>query len=106
MSVLDDKSTCAACVAGVCSAHRPLTEEEVRDALVEGRIERKVAEGDHAWATLVNRNAELLTCLRDTHGFLRGLAIHPQLECDYSDVVATIREQAGAVDFVLRKVGG
>lgn len=37
----------------------PLTTEQVQEALNQGRIERKCAEGDHAWRSLVNRNAAL-----------------------------------------------
>lgn len=37
----------------------PMTLEQVEDALAQGRIERKCAEGDHAWLSLVKANDSL-----------------------------------------------
>ena len=54
-----DRWQCADCGGRFERTMRPLTVDDVQDALAQGRIERKMAEGDHAWISLVKRNEAL-----------------------------------------------
>lgn len=42
---------------------RPITEEEIRYALFQGACERKAAEGNHAWSTLLCQRDEAIARL-------------------------------------------
>lgn len=77
---------------------KPITEAEVKQALAQGRIERKIAEGDHAWRSLVDRNEALTQQLSATTA-ARDAAVAWLMETVAPSIEAERRIAA------LRKVG-
>lgn len=62
--VCEDPSVVSALVGALRYARKqlepkPLTEAQIVGALAQGRVERKCAEGDHAWISLLERNETL-----------------------------------------------
>lgn len=51
----------------------PITFDEIQTALNQGRIERKQAEGDHAWISLVNSNERLTAYINSMHTIVMEL---------------------------------
>lgn len=86
-------------------APKPLTEAEIVGALAAGRIERKCAEGDHAWASLVERNQTFveqlaaMTAARDEACDLAEEANGDPSSCSHNVMI-------GERIAELRKVGG
>lgn len=83
---------------------KPITEAEVKQALAQGRIERKIAEGDHAWRSLVDRNEALtqqLSAMTAARDELADIAVANTPNTDPHDSFAEVRERIAA----LRKVG-
>lgn len=75
----------------------PITTQEIRDALAKGRVDRKCAEGDHAWRSLVTRNETLtkqlaaVTAARDELASLARDMTAPE-HIDIHDRIASLRK--------------